>query len=198
LYTVRSSENTCNSSGGAQEEKGKTEWNSVYHQYWWFFELHPPFNANELFRRFFFYLTLCVWSNSGFWCCIFLTLRITRLPSSKQQITNQRNKRDLKSELWRKQARTPPPPNNQSNRSSVQCPLLWKYQFCNGIWPSLPFVCQGSIPGIWWFQTHCTRPIFQESDYPLEAASTWLIIILLCRNSYWRNNFIYLFLYLFI
>jgi hypothetical protein len=29
-----------------------------------------------------------------------------------------------------------------------------------------------------WFHTPCTLPIFQESDYPLEAASTWLIIIL--------------------
>jgi hypothetical protein len=33
-YTVRSSENICSSSGGTQE-KGKTGWNSVYHQNWW-------------------------------------------------------------------------------------------------------------------------------------------------------------------
>ncbi len=46
--TVRSSENICSSSGGAHE-KGKTGWNSVYHQSWWFSEFHPPLNANVLF-----------------------------------------------------------------------------------------------------------------------------------------------------
>jgi hypothetical protein len=162
-----------------------------------FWVSYPLECYNELLRRFFL-ISPCVWSNSGFWCCIFLTLRITLLPSSKQQITNQRNKRDLKSELWRKEGRTPPPPNNPYNRSSVQCPLLWKYQFCTGILPSLPFVCQASIPGIWWFQTHCTLPIFQESDYPLEAASTWLIIILYVEiHIEGILLFIYLYIYLF-
>jgi hypothetical protein len=32
--TGRSSENICSTSGGGQE-KGKTGWNSVYHQNWW-------------------------------------------------------------------------------------------------------------------------------------------------------------------
>jgi hypothetical protein len=27
--------------GGGVQEKGKTWWNSVYHQNWWFFEFHP-------------------------------------------------------------------------------------------------------------------------------------------------------------
>jgi len=62
-------------SGGA-EEKGKTGWNSVYHQNWWFSEFHPllnadvlflwfsefnhPLNANVFFCRFFLDLTLCM------------------------------------------------------------------------------------------------------------------------------------------
>ncbi len=65
-------------------EKGKTGWNSVYHQFWWFFKFHPPLNANLLdetqfttnfdgflsfippwmliyfFAGFFFNLTLCM------------------------------------------------------------------------------------------------------------------------------------------
>jgi hypothetical protein len=45
------------SSGGAQE-KGKTGWNSVYHQNWWFSEFRPPLNANVLFC--FLNLILCV------------------------------------------------------------------------------------------------------------------------------------------
>jgi hypothetical protein len=40
------------SNGGAQE-KGKTGWNSVYHQNWWFSEFHPQLNANVLFCSFF-------------------------------------------------------------------------------------------------------------------------------------------------
>jgi hypothetical protein len=63
------------SSGGAQE-KGKPGWNLVYHQNWLFSEFHPPLNANVLFRRFF-VESRHVWPNSGFWCCVFLTLRIT-------------------------------------------------------------------------------------------------------------------------
>ncbi len=33
-------------------EKGKTGWNSVYHQNSWFYEFHPPLNANVHFCRF--------------------------------------------------------------------------------------------------------------------------------------------------
>jgi hypothetical protein len=36
----KSSENICSYSGGAQE-KGKTGWNSVYHENWWFSEFCP-------------------------------------------------------------------------------------------------------------------------------------------------------------
>jgi hypothetical protein len=71
--TVRSSENICSDSGDAQE-RGKTGWNSVYHQNWWFSEFHLQLHANVLFCRFFFWI-------SGFWCCVFLTLRITLLTS---------------------------------------------------------------------------------------------------------------------
>ncbi len=43
-----------------------------------FLSFIPPLNANVLFCRFLLNLTLCcVWPNSGFWCCVFLTLRIT-------------------------------------------------------------------------------------------------------------------------
>jgi len=34
IIVGRSSENMCSNSGGAHE-KGKTWWNSVYHQNWW-------------------------------------------------------------------------------------------------------------------------------------------------------------------
>jgi hypothetical protein len=78
--TVRSSENICNSSGGAQA-KGKTGWNSVYHQNWWLSEFHPPLNANNvLFLKVFFkFHPPCVWPNLGFWCCDFLISWITLL-----------------------------------------------------------------------------------------------------------------------
>jgi hypothetical protein len=39
---------------------------------------HPPLNANVLFCSFF-WISPCVWPNSGFWCCVFLTLWITLL-----------------------------------------------------------------------------------------------------------------------
>ncbi len=84
------SEIICSSSGGAQE-KGKTGWNLVYHQNWWFSEnsvyyqnwwfsefLSPiEWMLMYFFSGFFFKIPPCVWPNSGFWCCVFLTLRIT-------------------------------------------------------------------------------------------------------------------------
>jgi hypothetical protein len=77
--TDRNSEKIGSSSGGAQDN-GKTGWNSVYHQNWWFSEFHLTLNANNvLFCRFFILISPCVWPNSGFWCCVFLTLRITLL-----------------------------------------------------------------------------------------------------------------------
>jgi hypothetical protein len=36
-------------------------------------------NANVFFFSGFFWISPCVWPNSGFWCCVFLTLRITLL-----------------------------------------------------------------------------------------------------------------------
>jgi len=72
--TGKSNENICSSSGGAQE-KGRTRWNSVYHQNWWF-SVSPPLNANVFFSRFFL-ISPCVWWNAGFWRCVCLTLRIT-------------------------------------------------------------------------------------------------------------------------
>ncbi len=59
--TVSNSENIGSSSEGAQD-KGKTGWNSIYHQNWWFSEFRfiPPLNANVLFCRFYFNLILCM------------------------------------------------------------------------------------------------------------------------------------------
>jgi hypothetical protein len=41
VVQLGASENICSSNGGAQE-KGKTGWNSVYYQNWWFSGFHPP------------------------------------------------------------------------------------------------------------------------------------------------------------
>jgi hypothetical protein len=83
--TGRSSENICNSSGGAQE-KGKTGWNWVFQQNWWYSEFQPPpppgLNANVFFC-WFFLVSPCVWPNSGFCWCVCLTLRITLLVHRK-------------------------------------------------------------------------------------------------------------------
>jgi len=38
FFLMHKGKNICSSSGGAQE-KGKTGWNSVYHQSWWFFSV---------------------------------------------------------------------------------------------------------------------------------------------------------------
>ncbi len=79
VVQVRAVKNICSSSGGAQD-KGKTGWNSVYNQNWWFSEFHPrpPWMLMYFFAGFFSNLT-CVWPNSGFWCCVCLTLRVTLL-----------------------------------------------------------------------------------------------------------------------
>ncbi len=44
------------SSSRGAHDKGKTVWNSLYHQNWWFSEFHPnsPLSAKVLFCRFFF------------------------------------------------------------------------------------------------------------------------------------------------
>jgi hypothetical protein len=83
---VKSSENICSSSGGVQE-KGKTWWNLVYHQNWWFSEFHPPLNTNVLFCRVQ-KISTCLSPNSGFWCCVFHTLRIFPItcPSTIQEL----------------------------------------------------------------------------------------------------------------
>ncbi len=73
--TVRMSENLCSSNGGAQE-KGKTGWNLVYHQNWWEKSFIPPWMLMYFFAGFF-WVSPCVWANSGFWCCAFLPLWIT-------------------------------------------------------------------------------------------------------------------------
>jgi len=44
----------------ALRKKGKTGWNSVYDQNWWFSEFHRPLNANVLFCRFSLNLILCM------------------------------------------------------------------------------------------------------------------------------------------
>jgi hypothetical protein len=69
----RSSENLCSSSGGAQEKR-KTGWKSGT-------EFHPLLNANVLFFAGFFWISPCVWPNSGYSPCLFLTLWISLITS---------------------------------------------------------------------------------------------------------------------
>jgi hypothetical protein len=38
---------------------------------------HPLLNANVLFFAGFLWISPSLWPNSGFWCCVFLTLRTT-------------------------------------------------------------------------------------------------------------------------
>jgi len=74
--TCKSSENICCSSGGAQEKRKegvKTGWNSVWHQNWCTSEFHPPGRLMYFFASFF-KISPGVGPNSGFWCCVFLTL----------------------------------------------------------------------------------------------------------------------------
>jgi hypothetical protein len=73
--TGKSSENICSSSGGARK-KGKTGWNSVYHQIWWFFFwVSPSLNANVFCVGFL--ISPRVWPNLGLWCHVFFTSWIT-------------------------------------------------------------------------------------------------------------------------
>jgi hypothetical protein len=77
--TVRSSEIVCKQqrTGGAQE-KGKTGWNLVYDQNWWFSEFYPSLNnANILFCRIFFSLTLWMTKLRVVVLCFSYLLRIT-------------------------------------------------------------------------------------------------------------------------
>jgi hypothetical protein len=97
--TVRSSENICSSSGGAQE-KGKTVWNSVYYQNWWFSEFHPP----PCMLMYFF--AGCFFNLTGFWCCVFLTLQITN--SNVLQLCDATRKIGTKS-WWKTSILFPPP-----------------------------------------------------------------------------------------
>jgi hypothetical protein len=61
-------------SRGAQE-KGKTGWNSVYHQNrCFFFSFIPRDWMLMYFFAGFCWISPCVWPNSGFWCYFFLTL----------------------------------------------------------------------------------------------------------------------------
>jgi hypothetical protein len=60
----------------ALRHKKKTVWKSGNPQNWWFPEFHSPWNADELSCRFF-GISPCVWPNSGYWDCLFLTLRIS-------------------------------------------------------------------------------------------------------------------------
>jgi hypothetical protein len=43
-----------------------------------FLSFIPPWMVMYFFAGFF-WISPCVWPNSGFWCCVFLTLRITLL-----------------------------------------------------------------------------------------------------------------------
>jgi hypothetical protein len=67
----------------APRKKGKTGWNLVYHQNWWFWWVWSPIECQCIFFAGFFLISPSVWwPNSGFWCCIFLTLWTTLLWST--------------------------------------------------------------------------------------------------------------------
>ncbi len=53
---------------------------------YWVSTSPPPslLNANVLFWQVFFWISPCVWPNSGFWWCVFLTLWVTLLYKNNQ------------------------------------------------------------------------------------------------------------------
>jgi hypothetical protein len=60
-----------------KESQDETQFTTKFYS---FLSFNPPFNANVLFCRSFLNQNpLCVRPNSGFWCCVCLTLRITLL-----------------------------------------------------------------------------------------------------------------------
>ncbi len=136
----------------------------------------------------FFLISSCVWPNSGFWCCVFLSLRITLLPSTTNNKTRE-IKRDLKSELWRKQG---PHPHQTTHVTEV----AYNVHCCGNInsAPEFGHPCHLCAKDQSPEFDDSTLPIFQESDYALEAASTWLIIILYVQIHVER---MYFFIYLF-
>jgi len=68
------------SSGGAHE-KGKTGWNSIYHQNWWFSEFKPRLSQPWMLIYFFFLQVFekshPLYDQTQGSGCVFLTLRIT-------------------------------------------------------------------------------------------------------------------------
>jgi len=58
-------------SNGGTQEKRKTGWN-------WGKSFTPSWMLMYFFAGFF-WISPCVWPNSGYWCCLFLTLQISLL-----------------------------------------------------------------------------------------------------------------------
>jgi hypothetical protein len=61
-----------------KERQSETQESSKLMVFW----VSTPLNANVLFCRFFFWISPCVWPNSGYRCCLFLTLWISLLSDS--------------------------------------------------------------------------------------------------------------------
>jgi hypothetical protein len=72
---VRVSKNVCSSSGGAQAKERQDE-NQFTTKIDGFLSSMPPWMLMYFFEGFF-KISPCVWPNSGFWCCVFVTLWIT-------------------------------------------------------------------------------------------------------------------------
>jgi hypothetical protein len=77
--TVRSSENICSSSGGAQEKRKDRMKLSLLPKLMVFWVSSLVECYCTFFAGFFLKSHPCVWPNWGFWCCVFLTLPITLL-----------------------------------------------------------------------------------------------------------------------
>jgi hypothetical protein len=71
--TGRSTENLCQwRSSGKKKDRVKTQ-----EQFWWFPKFDAPLEWLMYFFGDCFLVPPCVWQNSGYWCCLFLTLLIS-------------------------------------------------------------------------------------------------------------------------
>ncbi len=75
--TGRSSENLCSSSGAAQVNERRDETQKSI-KIDGFLSFIPPWML-MYFLAGIFLISPCVWPNSGYWCCLFLTLQISLL-----------------------------------------------------------------------------------------------------------------------
>jgi hypothetical protein len=70
------------------ERQGETQFTT---KNWWFLEFHPSRWMLMYYFARFFGISPSVWPNSGFWCCVFLTLRITLIYASWTHETKQQH-----------------------------------------------------------------------------------------------------------